>query len=56
MHPDINTQQIKIERGIFQSIFTFISPTITVIAQHYIGLQKNTTRTKKAVWSLNYFL
>jgi len=41
MHPEINTQHTKIEITIFPSIFTFISPTITVIAQDYIGLQKN---------------
>jgi hypothetical protein len=41
MHPDSNTQHTKIEITIFPSILMFISPTITVIAQHYIGLQKN---------------
>ena len=40
MHPDINTQHTRVEIRIFPSIVTFISPTITVIAQHYIGLQK----------------
>jgi hypothetical protein len=41
MHPEINTQHTKIKTRIFLSIFTSISPTITLIVHHYIGLQKN---------------
>ena len=44
MHPVINTQHIKIEVRIFPSIFSFISHTLTVIAQQYIGLQKRLTK------------
>jgi hypothetical protein len=50
MHPEINTQHTKIEKTIFPSIVTFISSTITVIVQHYIGLQKN-SRAKNSLYS-----
>lgn len=46
MHPEMNTQHTKIETTILQSIFTSFSPTITLIVQRYIGLQKKLSGKK----------
>ncbi len=56
MHPEINTQHTKIETRIFLSIFTSISPTITLIVHHYIGLEKKIVLEKTSGQSINFTL